>query len=284
MSIKDELRRFAIDNEMDYFGVAPVSRLQNLPEHYRPTDLYPEAKCVISMGMALSEGVVQAHNDAFAGQPRRIQVFTAFGYNKVNELLNIAALKMVRRIEKHYGGVALPMPSNEPHNEEDWMDTLSNRYVALCAGQGELTWSGHIATPKHGTRVRWVSVVTNLDLEPDELYHGEKLCRFPECRVCVDCCPAHALSDSESIHVKVDDFETDYAKRDKPKCRCAVNGLIKGTPGRTQLDMPEQMETMEDWFAFNKKGDHWDKSEFHHGNYCLRCMTQCPIGREVTQK
>lgn len=281
MKIKEALRQLAYENEMDYFGVAPVERFSNLPEHYRPTDLYSEAKNVIVLGMALSEGVIRAHEAAFRWEKNRIQVFTAFGYNKVNELLNIAALRMVRVIEKKYGGIALPMPSNEPHNEEDWMGTLSNRYAALCAGLGEMTWSGHVATPKHGPRVRWVSIVTNLELEADDFYSGEKLCRYPECHICVDCCPANALSATESVHVKAGGLETDYAKRDKPKCRCATNGIIKGTPGRTQADMPEQMETMEDWFNFNKKGDHWQKAEFHHGNYCLRCMMQCPIGREV---
>ena len=57
MKVKEELRQFAYDNEMDYFGVTPVDRMKDLPEHYRPTDLYPEGKNVIVMGMALSEGV-----------------------------------------------------------------------------------------------------------------------------------------------------------------------------------------------------------------------------------
>lgn len=104
MKVKEELGQFAYDNEMDYFGVTPVDRMKDLPEHYRPTDLYPEGKNVIVMGMALSEGVIQAHDAAFSGGPDRIQVFTAFGYNRVNELLNIAALRMVRLIEKSTAG------------------------------------------------------------------------------------------------------------------------------------------------------------------------------------
>ena len=280
MKVKEELRQFAYDNEMDYFGVTPVDRMKDLPEHYRPTDLYPEGKNVIVMGMALSEGVIQAHDAAFSGGPDRIQVFTAFGYNKVNELLNIAALRMVRLIEKKYGGIALPMPSNGPHNEEDWMGTLSNRYAAMCAGLGEMTWSGHVATPKHGPRVRWVTVLTDLELEADSFYSGERLCRYPECRICVDCCPAHAISDTECVHVNAGGYETDYAKRDKPKCRCAVKGLVKGTPGRLQNDIPHnnRMKNMEDWYQLTKKDDPWQRMEFNHGNYCLRCMTQCPIG------
>lgn len=281
MSVREELEQLARDNDMDYFGVASVNRFSNLPVHYRPTDLFPEAKCVIVLGMALIEGAIHAQNEAFRGNRIEMPVFTAFGFNKVNDLLNIAALKEVRLIEKKFGGTALPIPSFEPHNEEMYMDTLSNRYAAMCAGLGEMTWSGLVATPEYGPRVRWVSIITDLDLAPDPFYQGEKLCRYPECHVCVDCCPAKALSASEKIHVNAGgEYETDYAKRDKVRCRCAISGLIRGTPGRLQAEMPEQMETMEDWFAFNKKNDHWSKMEFHHGNFCLRCMTQCPIGRK----
>ena len=35
---------------------------------------------------------------------------------------------------------------------------------------------------------------------------------------------------------------------------------------------------MEDWYQLTKKDDPWQRMEFNHDNYCLRCMTQCPIG------
>lgn len=122
--------------------------------------------------------------------------------------------------------------------------------------------------------------MTDLELEADSFYSGERLCRYPECRICVDCCPAHALSDTECVHVNAGGYETDYAKRDKPKCRCAVKGLVKGTPGRLQNDIPHnnRMKNMEDWYQLTKKDDPWQRMEFNHDNYCLRCMTQCPIG------
>ena len=278
MNVTEALRAYAVENEMDYFGVAPVERLNNLPEHFRPTDLFPEASCVIVMGMKILNGAMQAHRAAFSGKREQFPVFTQFGFNKVNELLNIAALKIVRRIEKQYGGVAMPMPSGEPHNEELWMGTISNRYAALCAGLGEMTWSGLVATPKDGPRVRWVCVVTDLELDPSPLYSGPRLCTYPACRICVECCPTQALSGQEKIRVKIGEFETVYAKRNKPRCRCATSGLVKGTPGRLQADMPEVMDTMDDWYEFNKRDNHWHKLEHHHGNDCLLCMARCPIG------
>jgi len=279
-NIKDELKAFAIANEMDYFGVASVDRFANLPEGHRPTDMLPTAKSVIVLGMKLASGVILAHEEAFAGNTIPMPAFTQFGFNKPSEITNIAALKIVRLLEKKYGKVTMPIPSGEPHDELLFMGAMSNRYAALCAGLGEMTWSGFVATPDAGPRVRWVSVITEQALEPDHLYNGPRLCNPAKCGICVQCCPVHALSNTESVCVKIGEFTTQYAKRDKPRCRCATSGLVKGTPGRLQADMPEKMETMEDWFALNKTNDHWGKAEFHHGNYCLRCMTQCPIGNK----
>ncbi len=278
--ITRQLQTHALSQEMDYFGVSPVSRLKNLPEPFRPTDLFPGAKCVIVMGMHISQGVLMAHAASFEGDRLQMPIFTQFGFNKVNELLNLAALKTVRIIEKRYGGVAMPIPSSEPHDEELMMGTISNRYAAVCAGLGEMTWSGFVATPRHGTRVRWVSVITDLDLEVNALYQGPKLCRYPECKICVDICPAQALSRDQEVEIQIDTFKAGYAKRHKPRCRCATSGLIKGTPGRLQADMPSQMDTMDDWYEFQKRDSRWNKMEFHHGNYCLLCMTNCPIGHK----
>lgn len=282
MSAKEALRIRALECEMDYFGVAPVSRLANLPEGHRPTDLLPDAKSVIVLGRKIPQGPLTAHEQAFEGKRIQILSYTMYCVNKMNNMLNYAALKVARKIEQDYGAVAMPVPAGEPHDEEAWMGVMSNRYAAYCAGLGEMTWSGFVATPEAGPRVMWVSIVTTLELKPDELYHGERLCDHTKCNTCVEACPVFALSETETVEVDVGDARTVYGKRNKPLCRCAVKGLVKGTPGRLQNDIPHnnRMRNMEDWYQLTKKDDPWQRMEFNHGNYCLRCMTQCPIGRE----
>jgi len=80
------------------------------------------------------------------------------------------------------------------------------------------------------------------------------------------------------VPVQIADLKTGYSKRSKPLCRCATTGLVKGTPGRLQADVPEKMDTMEDWYEFNRKNDPWQRMEFNHSNYCLQCMMLCPAG------
>ena len=279
MSIKEELKRFCREMGIDYVGVASVDRLANLPEGHRPGDLLPEAKSVVVLGIKLPKAVIALHKRVFKGEAARHHYFSysRFGYRKINEDLDTAALHLVDYIEKKYEKVAYPIPSSEPMDEELQMAAMSNRYAAVCAGLGQMGWSGLVITPKDGPRVRWISVVTQLELEPDPLY-TEKLCDPGKCRICVKVCPVGALSSSEQIDVQIGDFKTAYSKRNKPLCRCATNGLVKGTPGRLQADIPEKMETMEDWYNFTKKDDPWQRMEFNHGNYCQRCMIECPVG------
>lgn len=277
---KEALRRRAWECEMDYFGVSPAERLSFLPEGHRPEDLLPGAKSVVVLGRAIPQGPLTAHNQAFEGKRIQILSFTMYCVNKINNMLNYAALKTARMIEHQYRAVALPVPAGEPHDEEKWMGVMSNRIAAWCAGLGEMTWSGFPATPEHGPRIMWVSIVTTLELEPDPVYAGPRLCDPAQCHVCSEVCPVHALSQSEAVTIGARGAQASYGRRNKPLCRCAVKGLVKGTPGRLQNDIPHnnRMRNMEDWYQLTKKDDPWQRMEFNHGNYCLRCMTQCPIG------
>lgn len=280
MSIKEDLKKLAEASQMDYFGVSPVERLANLPEGHRPTDLLPNAKSVLVMGMKIPAGAITAHKQAFSGARNHIFSYTIFGYNKVNDKLNIAAFRAVNFLEKTYKQISFPIPSSQPRDEYLYMGSMSNRYAAVCAGLGEFTWSGFVATPKDGPRVRWVSVITEAEVEPDNLYSGSKLCDHTKCNICVEVCPVSALSKDQAVEVKIGNYHTEYSLRQKPLCRCATTGLVKGTPGRLQADIPAQMNTMDDWFGLNKKDNPWQRMEFNHGNYCHRCMIECPIGVE----
>jgi epoxyqueuosine reductase QueG len=159
------------------------------------------------------------------------------------------------------------------------MSAMSNRYAAVCAGLGEFGWSGFVVTPQDGPRVRWVAIISELELEPDPLYQGDKLCHPETCKKCVEICPAAALSADEETPVEIDGIKMEYAQRNKIKCRCATAGLIKGTPGRMQADLPEELKDMAEWNAFSRKDSPWQRMEFSHANYCQRCMVVCPIGR-----
>jgi epoxyqueuosine reductase QueG len=277
MSLRQLLKDIATENGADYFGVSPAARLKNLPDGHRPTDLLPNAQSVIVLGMRIPQGVITAHRQAFEGKRNQIFSFTAYGVRKINDMLSTAAFRVTTAIEKQTGQIAMPIPVGEPHDEELYMGVLSNRYAAVCAGLAQFVYSGFAATKQDGPRVRWVSVVTEALLPYDPVDTGPRLCDPAACRVCTDVCPVQTLGAHGLVTVCIEDFKTTYAARNKALCRCAVSGLVKGTPGRLQADVPN-VKTMEDWHQLSKKDDPWQRMEFNHGNYCLRCMMQCPIG------
>lgn len=279
MNLKEDLRALVTAENIDYFGVAPVERFRNAPSGHNPCDLLPKAKSVIVLGMRIPAGAIEANNLAYGGLRHAIFSYVAFGYNKVNDNLDRVALQMVLHIEKKHRYKAYPIPAGGPRDEYLMMGAMSNRYAAVCAGLGVFGWSGFVLTAQDGPRVRWVSVVTEAKLEPDPLYEGATLCDRSTCDICVQACPVGALSHHEAVKVEIDEYEVEYSARNKPLCRCATTGLVKGTPGRLQADVPLHLNQVEEWLSFSKKDDPWQRMEFSRGNYCHRCLIECPVGQ-----
>ncbi len=280
MSVKKELLAIARENGCKYLGVAPVSRLKNLPEEHRPEQLLAGAKSVVVIGMRISDSAIIANEQAYSGIRHSIFSFTVFGNQLVSDHLDWALLRCVIHLEDQYGATAFAIPSGRPKDEAKQEQLMSARYSAVAAGLGEMGMSGFVLTPEDGPRVRWGVLITDLEIAPDPMYTGERLCRFPECTACIDACPAQALSTEETIHLEVEDYKADYAFRNKPRCHCATEGLLKGTPGRLQADMPDQMDTMDDWYKLSRTDSPWQRMEFSHGNYCQRCMVVCPVAKK----
>ena len=64
---------------------------------------------------------------------------------------------------------------------------MSHIYAAVAAGLTELGWNGLSISPEYGARNRFVSIITEAEIEPTPLYRGEKLCDM--CGECIQHCP-----------------------------------------------------------------------------------------------
>jgi len=277
MEIKQILQNLILKNDIDYLGISSLQRFKNAPEGHRPTDLLPSAKSVIVLGLKIPLGAIRGNDLAYRGIRHAIFSYVDFGYNRINEQLDFSALAVVRYIERNYHHIAYAVPAGWPRDEYLLMGAMSNRYAAVCAGLGEFGWSGLVLTSQDGPRVRFVSIITEMEIEPDPLYNGPKLCQG--CKKCVDICPVGALARDECVEVKINKCLSAYSLRNKPLCRSATAGLVRGTPGRLQADIPYSIKTMEEYYELSKKDDPWHRMELSRGNYCHRCMTVCPVGK-----
>ncbi len=282
MSLRDEVKEFALsDLDIDYVGITGVDRLSEAPEGHRPTDILPEAKSVIVMGVKLTEGAVQAIYRAHEDGLRHLQcIYGTHGYSLTpNYHLKFASYRLARFLEKK-GFITTPLPSGPGGGGAPF----SHRHAAVAAGLGEFGWSSIVVTPGNGPRVRFVSTITMADLEPDPLYDGPKLCDRTKCNVCMSVCPSKAISPKESKKVTMGGRSFEYGVVNFAKCRIASEGLTTKSLGYKDLPIPEN-PTMAD---VDKAREQIDKRQLMEAIlpvdratwYCGKCLAYCPVGKK----
>lgn len=276
MNITSKVRRLALSNGMDYVGVAPVERFKNAPEGRRPTDLLEKAKSVVSMGVKIPRGVVEANKAAYRGYRHAIYVYMMHGYDFLNARLNLAAHLVARLLEKE-GYTAMPMPASSPMDWVELKGAFSNRHAAVAAGLGEFGWCTLSATPQAGPRVRWVTVLTQAKLKPNPMYSGRKLCDRKKCNICVKICPTKAISAEEGVKLEIDGKTFEYAKLDKRKCIYGIFGFTDKALGMKAIEVPESPSSNDILKALGEESS-WQKFERIAPAYCGRCIINCPIG------
>ena len=91
-----EIKEIALENHLDYVGIAPVERLNTLPEGQKPADILPQARSVISLGIKISEGVIIANQRAYQGLRHAIYTYLWHGYGLLNlHFLDKTAMRIV---------------------------------------------------------------------------------------------------------------------------------------------------------------------------------------------
>jgi len=189
------MKEFVLSKGADLVGIASVSRFDGAPDGHKPEDILPDAKTVIVCAKRFPNSVVMA------GPATSYQHMMTILYNQ----LDLIAYEMAIYIEQQ-GGLAIAVPSDEPYYDWDpdklhGRGDLSHKHAAQAAGLGRLGKNSLLITPEFGNRVQLVSVVTNLDLEPDPLVEDE-LCPS-ECIICIKSCPVKAITDEEQVNQRV---------------------------------------------------------------------------------
>jgi epoxyqueuosine reductase QueG len=182
--IGDEIKEFARRQGADLVGFAPVERLAGAPPGTRPEDSLPNARSVIALAKRCSSGGIEA------GRPSNYRREMAV----IVDQLDALAVAVVNFIERR-GWRAVPIPADDPFDtwdgeQEIVRGNISHKHVAQAAGLGVVGKNSLLITPRYGNRVYLVSVVTDVELQADELL-AENLCL--ECGACLRACPVQAI-------------------------------------------------------------------------------------------
>jgi ferredoxin len=270
MLTAQQVKQAAMELGADMVGIGNIERWEGAPIQQDPRQIMPRARSVISMAFRVMRGSLRGIEEGTF-----FSNYSAMGYGGITYLyMPITVINLAKMIEDD-GYEAIPYghqsdwraindvgerhknfsrPARPGRAAPDVM--VHQRIAAYLCGLGEIGYSKMLLTPKFGPRQRVGIVLTELELEPDPIYNGPKLCN--RCMACVRDCPGGALPADKTVKVKLAGKEVEWADIDCAKCDIAFRGALgvdrELTPEETYQDpMRGKKLTRGWWTPFFKK-------------------------------
>jgi len=287
--LTQKIKSLVLGMGAELVGVAPISRFEHAPEETKPTHYMSDATNVISIGNPILNGVCNVWGN-YDEPGRSAGPYLFYGYGLINLELGRIAYSVGKTLEKmKYKSLMFPPTWGiaeyrfaERAVDGVFLADFSHRHAAVAAGLGEFGWHGLCITPEFGTKIRFNSIITNAPLTADPLYKGPKLCQPEKCKKkCVQVCPTKAFS-TESVRCQIGERVFEYSKVDKIRCLYAIEGLVKGSGGRTDVEIPHGPGNVLHYYTEARPQRHpVDQSFFGQsvgiitGDFCGRCLRSC---------
>lgn len=274
-----EVKEYARACGMDMCGIASIDRFKTSPEGKHPYDILPGCKSAIVIGVRLLEGVVEAQFRNFEDHnPLAQGIYGTYGYTIApNFHLLFTIYAIAQYIERNTGETTTPVPCGPFGNSIP----LSMRHAAVAAGLGEFGWLSIVLTPEFGPRNRFGVILTQVELEPDPMYSGPRLCGMEKCQVCARVCPTHAISEigeKPSRVVEMGGRRFEYCQLDWSRCQVSAHGLRKEFGGKEDWVTTENPTPRDIQNAFAAMGPNNDNLQHYPTWHCGRCLAYCPVG------
>ncbi len=219
MSLKEEIKDYAYQLGADLVGFGGIDRCKHAPIMMSPQGIYPDAKTVIVMAVHHPDACVEIGGEE---HPQEIGPY-AVQY-LMNSKLDEMSYRMATFIEKHGYG-AVPIVSSNIWRYNEYKDLkavfapdISHIYMSVVAGLSEIGFNGLALTPEYGARNRFITVITNAEIDEDPLVPPGTLC--DKCMLCQKHCPAQALSkEINGEHIlKIADYEYRFPNKNLWRC------------------------------------------------------------------
>ncbi len=252
------IKEAALAAGADACGIAPMSRFVGAPDEMNPQFLFPEAKSCIGFVFRIPRGVQRGIeegtqfyqypsmayggiNEIFApavlyqvGKVIEDEGYEAFVYrntgargvvsdmdgspgNSLSPEEEIEITENAKKHTAHHRSVQFTRPAREGSVAPDLQ--FQFRLAAVACGLGEIGWSKMLLTPEFGPLQRVAFIFTDAELEYDEMYSGEPLCR--KCGACVRECPGGcipAMNSGKTIRVQIEDKVIEWGDIDMWRC------------------------------------------------------------------
>lgn len=197
MELIDKISNFC-DKETSLYGFANI---QNYQDHI--IDNLKGYSYAISIGISIPDEIVD-NITPVDGEVKYRQAYNQIN-NKLNEITNfIEQLIIDNGFDAKAVNASYILPDSNLSGE------LSHKMIANLAGLGWIGKSCLLITPTYGPRVRWATVLTNLELNtPNKKIESQ----CGNCRLCIVNCPSDSFKD-----VKFNENEPRDVRYDANKC------------------------------------------------------------------
>lgn len=174
-----ELKTWLLSHGAAAAGIADLAALSGYPT--LPENLLSGYRRGVSMGIPIPKGTLADIKD-------RSTPLYLHAYETVNRLLDDLAMRTAGLIEAN-GGKALAIPASRTLDRVTHRGNVSHKAVARLAGLGWIGKNILLVNPQYGPRLRFATVLTDLELEADT--PTDRDCGG--CTRCTDACPAGAI-------------------------------------------------------------------------------------------
>jgi epoxyqueuosine reductase QueG len=188
-AVREQVKKKCAELDIPLVGFAPADRWDEplfepwVPEAFRPRAVFPETNTVVVIGLPVSLPVLESAPSIWYHEL----------YRTVNALLDQAGYRIASVLTAD-GSPSVWIPRDGYGSlsvlKERPVAFFSHRHAAFLAGLGNFGMNNMLLTPAFGPRVRFASILTAAEIEPDPVL-SEPLCT--RCRRCADACPATAL-------------------------------------------------------------------------------------------
>ncbi len=219
MSIKELVKSYAYEIGADLVGFGNIERCKHAPIKMSPQGILPEAKTVIVMAIHHPDACIELGGEE---HPQKIGPYSV--QYLMNSRLDEMSYRMATFIEeKGYGVIPICSSNIWRYNKYKDLDAvfapdISHIYMPVVAGLADMGYNGLALTPEYGARNRFITVITDAEIEPDPLIPPGTVC--DKCMLCRKHCPSQALSkeiDGDKI-LKIENYEYRFANKNLWRC------------------------------------------------------------------
>lgn len=282
-NIKKQLKQIAMEKGADLFGVASAETIDQITDQLRElrkgetqfivedkntrmmpfdpvvtevkreftkaSELIHDAKSVIVLGLHYPDTPATR-----VGQPPAESVgpyvFTQYEVNRLTGHLAYSICRALNALgyEAVYSHNLTGAGSTVGSPRGQFNDASCNALEAVAAGLGTMGLNGSVVTDEYGIHQRFVAIVTNAELEADEVKEG-LAAACVGCEKCLTACPTGALKKERITQLCIAGKKVTYLPVDAHRCDWATKfSLVKEegnmyTGNFTDIPCPESITT-----------------------------------------